>query len=72
MQKSIRKWLKHMRKDPEQTLIDIGEAAQLLGVSTETMRRWDNTGNLKAIRLATNGKRMYNRLDLERFMKGKK
>lgn len=61
-----------MRRDPEQKLLDIGQAAQRLGVSTETMRRWDNNGNLKAIRLATNGKRMYNLSDLDRFMKGKK
>lgn len=61
-----------MRKDPDIKLIDIAAASQMLGISADTLRRYDANGKLRAIRLATNGKRMYKIEDLERFMKGKK
>lgn len=31
-------------------LLTVTEAAQLLGVSTKTIRRWENEGKIKAIR----------------------
>ncbi len=37
----------------------IGEAAKLLGVTTTTLRRWDNTGVLKAIPMGARGDRRY-------------
>ncbi|EKD94236.1 MAG: hypothetical protein ACD_26C00156G0001, partial [uncultured bacterium] len=42
---------------PEQNnLIHISEAARLLGVSLDTLRRWDKAGNLHSIRKAGNAR----------------
>jgi excisionase family DNA binding protein len=38
-------------------MIDITEAAELLGVVTKTLRRWDDTGKLKAVRTFGNHRR---------------
>ena len=38
-------------------LIDIADAAERLGVDVNTLRRWDNTGKLKAIRTLGNHRR---------------
>lgn len=40
-------------------LLRIREAAELLGVNLETLRRWDREGNIKAIRIGLRGHRMY-------------
>jgi excisionase family DNA binding protein len=42
-------------------IITIKEAAQLLGVSEPTMRRWDETGKFVARRHPINGYRLYDR-----------
>ena len=38
-------------------IIDIADAAERLGVDVNTLRRWDNTGKLKAIRTLGNHRR---------------
>ena len=48
-------------------LFTIGEAAELLGVSIMTLRRWDESGRLKAVRNKPSGDRYYRRKDLEIF-----
>ncbi len=48
----------------EKKLLTIGEAADFLGVSIQTLRRWDLSGNLKSIRLNPKGNRYYNIEDL--------
>lgn len=53
-------------------LIGIIEAAQILGVTAQTLRRWDYSGKLKSIRIGVAGHRRYSMEALERFMKGKK
>ena len=40
-------------------LLKIREAANLLGVNPETLRRWDRDGSFKAIRIGKRGHRMY-------------
>lgn len=47
----------------EPGLLRIGEAARRLGVSVDTMRRWDREGRLRAKRL--HGQRVYTAADLE-------
>lgn len=47
-------------------LIKIREAAEILGVNPETLRRWDNEGTLKAIRIGRRKDRRYNK---EKIMK---
>jgi site-specific DNA-methyltransferase (adenine-specific) len=39
--------------------IKIGEAAEILNVSTETLRRWDKTGKFKSVRHPINNYRVY-------------
>jgi molybdopterin-binding protein len=44
----------------------IGQAAEVLGVSTDTMRRWADAGQVKVVRSA-NGRRFVDGADLARF-----
>jgi len=45
--------------------ITIKEAAEILGVSTITLRRWDKKGKFKAARHRFNNYRIYNRKKIE-------
>lgn len=49
-------------------LLKIREAAEMLGVNPETLRRWDNDGKLKAIIISTRGDRRYRRSDIEAYL----
>ncbi|MBI2638328.1 MerR family transcriptional regulator, partial [Candidatus Peregrinibacteria bacterium] len=49
-------------------LISIGETAKLLGVSIQTLRRWDNKGALKSFRAGASGKRFYKQQDVKVFL----
>lgn len=48
-------------------LLSIGETSKLLGVSIQTLRRWDNKGILKSFRAAPNGNRFYKKDDINLF-----
>ena len=50
-------------------LLRIKEAAEMLGVHPETLRRWDRSGKLKAIVISIRGDRRYKKEDIERFLK---
>ena len=45
----------------------IKEAAEYLGVSRMTLRRWDNAGKLKAKRHPMNRYRLYKKADLDQI-----
>jgi excisionase family DNA binding protein len=47
--------------------VTIKTAAEILGVSVETLRNWDKAGKLKARRNKNNRYRLYNISDLESF-----
>ncbi len=47
-------------------LLPIGEAARRLGKSIDTLRRWDATGRLPAVRL--NGVRFYRAADVDAIL----
>lgn len=53
-------------------LLRIQEAADILGVNPETLRRWDNAGALRAVRVGSRGDRRYKAEDIERKIKQKK
>lgn len=53
----------------ETKLITIREAAEMLGVHQETLRRWDNEGKLKAVRIGKVGHRRYALSEIEKLMK---
>ena len=52
----------------EQKLLSIGKAAKFLGVSIQTLRRWDAAGKLKSFRPAPTSNRYYRREDIELFI----
>jgi len=52
-------------------LISIQEAARILNVNVQTLRRWDRTGVLKAVRVGTRkgvGDRRYRKSDIEAYL----
>ncbi len=49
-------------------LITIGQAARLLGVSIDTLRRWDRAGTLQAVRSSVRGYRLYSESDIAQYM----
>jgi excisionase family DNA binding protein len=58
------------RREPApDELITIAEAAELLGVSLITLRRWDASGKFRARRHPINSYRMYVREDVLRLRK---
>ena len=50
-------------------LLTIRQAAEILNVHVETLRRWDKSGKLRAIRVNDRGDRRYKPEDLEKLMK---
>lgn len=53
-------------------LLTIKQAAEILNVHTETLRRWDKRGKLKSIRVNERGDRRYDPKDIEAILKNKK
>lgn len=49
-------------------LLGIREAAEMLSVNPETLRRWDRSGKLKAIIISKRGDRRYRSEDIEKFL----
>lgn len=54
---------------PPSARLTIGEAALVLDVSVNTLRRWDAAGHLKADRDARTGRRCYSRGDVVALQK---
>lgn len=50
-------------------LLRINKAAELLGITPLTLRRWDNSGRLKAIRVGSRGDRRYEQSKLLQLIK---
>ncbi|MFH1405272.1 MAG: helix-turn-helix domain-containing protein [Patescibacteria group bacterium] len=50
-------------------LLSVNEVAELFGVHPETVRRWDNDGKLKAIRVGEGGHRKFRREEVERLFR---
>jgi len=53
-------------------LLRISEAAEILGVNSETLRRWDDSGQLKAIRLGTRRDRRYDQDEILKLIEKRK
>lgn len=49
-------------------LLRIREAANILGVNPETLRRWDRSGKLKAVIVSRRGDRRYKQEDILKFI----
>ena len=52
----------------EQEVITISEAAEILGVSIDTLRRWDKSGKLSPVKTSDAGYRLYYRSQVELFL----
>lgn len=50
--------------------IDIGEAAELLGISRTTLRRYTNSGKLAVFRVGPGRHRRFRKGDLLQFLEG--
>lgn len=59
-------------KDELPKLLTIRQAAEILNVHVETLRRWDKSGKLKAIIVNERGDRRYDPRDIESFLKNRK
>ncbi len=60
---------------PVVKLLRIKQAADILGVNPETLRRWDNEGRLPSIRIGSRrgvGDRRYKLEDIERYIEENK
>lgn len=49
--------------------LTVSQAAAFLGVSPNTLRNWDNSGRLKARKQPISGYRLYQKSELNRFLK---
>lgn len=56
-------------KDELPKLLTIKQAGEVLNVHVETLRRWDKSGKLRAIRINKRGDRRYKPEDLKKMMK---
>lgn len=50
--------------------LTIGQASKYLGISRDTLRRWEKAGKIKAVRSPTN-RRYYTQKQLDEVMNGK-
>ena len=49
--------------------VKTAEAARILGVAQNTLRKWAEAGNIPMRRNPANGYRLFKRNDLEKFLK---
>lgn len=59
------------QNDAGKELLTIREVAELFGVHQQTLRRWDEQGKLKAIRMGKLGHRKYKRSEIESLIEKK-
>jgi len=52
-------------------LLTVTEAAEMLGVNPETLRRWDRSGRLVAIKMGERGDRRYDVKEIEKLVRKK-
>ena len=50
-------------------IITLAEACEILGVHPNTLRKWDNKGYLKAIRIGTRKDRRYRKSEVLKVLK---
>jgi excisionase family DNA binding protein len=53
-------------------IITLAEACEILGFHPNTLRKWDNTGFLKAIRFGRRGDRRYKKSEILKLLEQKK
>ena len=48
--------------------VNVAEAAKILGVAQNTLRKWADRGEIPMHRIPANGYRLFKRSDLEKFL----
>ena len=52
-----------------ESMLTVTEAAQLLNVHPNTLRRWSNKGIIRTYRIGSRADRRYRKVDIEHFFK---
>jgi DNA-binding transcriptional MerR regulator len=55
-------------KDNKEEIITLRQACEILHCHPNTLRKWDNSGFLKAIRFGSRGDRRYHKIDIEKLI----
>lgn len=55
-------------KDKSDRLLSIREVAELFGVDISTVRRWDEAGHLRSVRVGERGHRRFRQADISRLL----
>lgn len=55
-------------KDNKEEIITLRQACEILHCHPNTLRKWDNSGFLKAIRFGSRGDRRYHKTDIEKLI----
>ncbi len=61
--------LHYIKKPPIKRFLAVKEVSNLLGVTPLTLRNWDKSGKLKALRNPINNYRIYRPADIELFLR---
>src|ERR1700752_3004153 len=61
----------HQHPDVDPELLTISQAAALMGVHTDTLRRWDRAGSFPAVTRTSTRHRRYRRSDVEAQMRSR-
>lgn len=61
--------LHHVKIPLQKRYLTIKKAAEMLGVTTLTLRNWDKKGKLKALRNPINNYRIYKPEEIELFLR---
>ena len=56
------------KADPEEILLTLREACQILKCHPNTLRKWDKKGILVAIRFGTRGDRRYKKVEIMKLI----
>lgn len=61
--------LHHINIPPERRYLTIKEVAEIVGATPLTLRNWDKSGKLKALRNPLNNYRIYKPEEIELFLR---
>ena len=56
------------KEKKDKKILTIKEVSEIIGVHQQTLRRWDEDGKLKAIRIGKMGHRKYRKSDVDKLL----
>ena len=56
------------KEEKSKKILTIREVSELFGVHQQTLRRWDEQGKLKSIRVGKKGHRKYRKTDIDKLL----